>query len=185
MIKNSVLIIAVLFFTACNSKKEYTPQQQLAIAYTNCFNRAYNDEGAALKNAIETYEDLLIEEGIIKNISGESYVTLFEKMAANDSLAFRPSKPFYEYFNKVEEPNEAKALLCNEQYKLGEKFEKSVVFTQSLGEWTPANLAKGVLSEFSATDFELTFYKMSFFFMFDTINYENTSPVAEDLQVAN
>jgi hypothetical protein len=85
----------------------------------------------------------------------------------------------------VEEPNETKALLCNEQFKLGEKFEKSIAFTQGLGEWTPGNLAKGVLSEFSATDFELSFYKMSFFFMFDTINYENASRLVKDLPVTD
>ena len=181
----SLIVIAVVFFTACSSKKEYTPQQELAIAYTQCFYKAYEDGGDALNEVIDTYEKLLVTEGFIEDASGKSYVSLFEDMVARDSLTFKPSKDFYEYFNEVKQPNEIKALLCNEQFKLGEKFEKSIAHTQSLGDWTPATFAKGILSEFTADDFDLVFYKMSFFFMFDTINYENTSAMYEDLPATN
>ncbi len=45
----------------------------------DCIYSNYDDGGNALKNEIKKFESLLIQKKILKDATGESYASIFEK----------------------------------------------------------------------------------------------------------
>ncbi|WP_417800603.1 ExbD/TolR family protein [Tenacibaculum sp.] len=162
-----------IFTISCNSQTLRVEDKLM-----NCIYQNYEDNGTKFKKALTGFEQLLINEKILKDSSGKSYVAIFEKIIEENDFNYNPSKSFLdkiidigmpqlESFIKCQsELKESKFIKSNELQKVFDSLKKSDNFS-------PSTVAKGILTVLNSEDFELDYYKMSVFFLFDTISYVN------------
>ena len=73
----SGLILAFFLVTEFSHGQDLTVEEY----WMNCVYSSYEDEGAAIRSTLLNFENLLIEEGVLKNNKAASYKKLLEKMA--------------------------------------------------------------------------------------------------------
>lgn len=164
-----------LFILGCLTVSCQEQPERLETKAMNCVFESYDDKGVAFKKAIYDFEQVLITEKILKDRSGKSYKALFEKIATNNELTNWPITSFDDLLSNIGAPRQEALGSClatlekNTINKL-EAFAKTI---QTSDELTPSILANGILAALDEEDFELNYYKMNTFLLFDTINYTN------------
>lgn len=163
----------VIFTISCNSQTLRVEDKLM-----NCIYQNYEDNGTKFKKALIEFEQLLINENILNDNRGNSYVAIFEKIVKENDFNYNPSKSFLdkiidigmpqsESFTKCQsELEESEFLKSNELQKVFDSLKESDNFSAS-------SVASGILSVLNDKDFELDYYKMSVFFLLDTISYVN------------
>lgn len=182
------LILTYLIFgiltISCQGQTE-----RIEIKLMNCIYENYEDQGTEFKKILSDFEKLLIDEKILKDGTGKSYKAIFEKIIIDDDFDYNPSRSFLDEIIDIGMPQNESFRNC--QSKLREnsenKFSKGTELQTVLdsiknsGNLTPSIVANGILSVLNEKDFELDFYKMSVFFLFDTISYTNDDGISRKL----
>ncbi len=151
--------------------------EQLESKAMNCVYESYDDKGVAFKRVIYDFEQLLITEKILGDRSGKSYKALFEKIATNNEFTNWPVTSFGDLLNTIGRPQQEALENCLTTLEKTpvNKLEAFAKIIQTSEKLTPSILANGILATLDDDDFELNYYKMSAFLLFDTINYTNDS----------
>jgi len=155
---------------------------RLEVNFMNCVYEHCEDNGQEIKSTIKSYEQLLVDEGILRDATGDAYVALFEKMIKANEIDFAPSKTFQAAIRELEEPQEGYRecqleLMTNSGQYIDKSQRLSTVLDslRNSAGYNPASFATGVLNTLDATDFELEFYKLSMLIMIESISFDNNS----------
>lgn len=152
----------------------------------NCLYENYEDQGTEFKKALSDFEKLLIDENILKDRTGKSYKAIFEKIVVDDDYDYKPSKSFLDYIINIGMPESESYKNCQSELKekskneftKGTELQTVLDSITSSGNITPSNVASGILSVLNEKDFELDYYKMSVFFLFDIISYKDDNGIS-------
>lgn len=155
----------------------------------NCIYENYEDKGVEFKKALSDYEKLLIDEKILKDGTGKSYKAIFEKIVMDDDFDYNPSKSFLDKIIDIGMPQNESFKNCQSalreksknEFSKGTELQTVLDSIQNSGNLTPSIVANGILSVLNEKDFELDYYKMSVFFLFDTISYTNDSGISRKI----
>jgi len=127
-----------IFSIFCNSQSIKVEDKLI-----NCVYQNYEDNGTKFKKALTEFEQLLINENILKDSSGKSYIIIFEKIIEENDFKYNPSESFLdkiidigmpklESFNKCQsELKESEFSKNNELRKIFDALKESGNFSQS------------------------------------------------------
>ncbi len=167
-------IIFATLFLSCSSQKE-----RLENKLMECVYRSYEDDGTKLAKLISDYENLLVNEGILKDNTGSSYRKILQNIAKEGDIKKTPSKFFQIELQKIGKPNGIKLQECQKAllqdsvlYDISKfkSLEKVIVNTQKSFDLRPDLIAKDYLNILTNNDFELDFYKLRTYFLFEIMN---------------
>jgi len=144
-----------------------------------CYYVSYADSGNALKKLINEYENLLVNERILADKSGESYLDILTKIAKENKVEKNPSVFFSTELKNINKSNFKNIQKCIEAVnKDSSLYKKSKL--KNLHEITNLNnldsfktasiLSKKILQVLTKEDFELVFYKMRIFILLEVLN---------------
>jgi hypothetical protein len=156
-------ITLILLLISCSNK--YEQEEQLY----ECLATEYAAEGIDLNKELDAFEQVLIEEKILKDGSGEAKVDFYKSVIENGEMPglknYDAAKPFHKLiFAKVLNTS------CR-QYAIA---KDSVAFTNSRyskvtkniqikavknGQISPITVSKAIVSELNAEDFEQPYYR--------------------------
>jgi biopolymer transport protein ExbD len=167
----------------------YGQEERIETKLMNCFYENYEDQGIEFKNAISDFEKLLISEKILNDSTGKSYVAVFEKIVSDNDFRFIPTKSFLDMIIDIGLPNKEPLKVCQSEILKSSKNEiNKVTELQTVldsikisGNFSPSTIANGILSVLNEKDFELDYYKMSVFSLFDTISYSTEDGINRKL----
>ncbi|WGD35524.1 biopolymer transporter ExbD [Olleya sp. YS] len=174
LLKNCILII----FFHCISLFSYGQEERYEVKMMHCIYDAFEDGGVELQNSISIFEQLLIEEDILQDSSGQGYIGFLESLAKNASLKM-PSQSFVTYVRDINQPDTSKITKCDREflddslsfgYKKFKRLEKVVSQNDYELIIDASKTANQILELLDKEDFELTLYKLSVFMLFDTFN---------------
>ncbi len=184
--KKSILIFLIFGFLtmSCQGQTERMEAKIMACIYEN-----YEDQGTEFKKALSDFEQLLISEKILKDGTGISYIAIYEKIALENAFNYNPSKSFIDQINNIRVPKNSSLNKCQSKLIKNDKIEftkgtelkivlDSIMNSKNL---SPSKVANGILSVLDESDFDLDYYKMSMFLMFDTMNYTNDDGITRKL----
>jgi biopolymer transport protein ExbD len=178
-------IILIFLFSSCNSQTE-----RAEIKIMECFYQSYPDNGTQLKQLISEYEKLLIDEKIIESNSGESYRSILKNIADGIESSKTPSKSFVEQIKNIEKPDSLTIQKCQQTVASDSStydmtklkmLETAMMNVQSAGDLQPELIAESILNVLTKEDFELDFYKLRTFFIFEMLNsYSEINRLAQE-----
>lgn len=164
--------------------------ERIETKLVNCIYENYKDQGTKFKKLLSDFEQLLIDEKILKNRTGKSYKAIFEKIVVDNDFDYNPSESFLTKIIELGMPKNEAFRNCQSELREKSKneFSKSYelqtvldsIFKNSVN-ISPSIVATGILSVLNEKDFELDYYKMSVFFLFDTISYTNDDGISKKL----
>jgi biopolymer transport protein ExbD len=162
-----------IFTISCNSQILRVEDKLM-----NCIYQNYEDNGTQFKKALTEFEQLLINENILKDNSGKSYVAIFEKIVEENDFNYNPSISFLDKIIDIGMPQSESFIKCKSELKESEflksnELQKVFDSLKESDNFSPSSVAGGILIVLNDRDFELDYYKMSVFFLFDTISYVN------------
>lgn len=173
--KKNLLFITILILTiSCTGQNILRIEDKLM----DCAYQTYDDKGRAIKTLIFDFEQLLIDEKIIKDRNGDDYAAIFKKIALENDFDFTPSKSFLAELQKLAKPNPANSEECRNAILGNSSIEESKIAKleivldsiQTSGNGNASKIANGILSVLSENDFELDYYKLRTLFLFDLLN---------------
>ena len=144
----------------------------------DCSYQAFADNGKAFRTLITDYENLLINEKILADNSGKSYRQVLQKIADGNEFNKVPSKFFTDELQKIDKPDREKAQECQKiivkdstSYNMSKLkgLEQAITNAENSNDIQPSLIAKDILKVLSEDDFELGFYKVRTFFLFNLI----------------
>lgn len=152
----------------------------------NCLYQSYEDNGTKFKKTLTEFEQLLINEKILKDSSGKSYVAIFEKIIEENDFNYNPSKSFFDLIMAIGIPQSESFVICQSELKESEfiksnELQKVLDSLKESDNFSPSTVANGILTVLNSRDFELDYYKMSVFFLFDMISYVNDDGLSRKL----
>ncbi|MFB6320800.1 hypothetical protein [Saccharicrinis sp. FJH54] len=169
MKKQILFILNIFIFNFCNAQN-YRAENKL----WNCLNETFQEYNLNLQNELENFEKDLIQSGILKDNSGESYYNIFEQIKSleNINLEFEYSlldtlKAHSDTFNL--NSTLPKCLLSIEDFKSKKYYQKSKLFELNIVLNTfkdstyisLSNIANVICKILSPEDFEHKYYKMT------------------------
>jgi len=164
--------------------------ERIETKLVNCIYENYKDQGTKFKKLLSDFEQLLIDEKILKNRTGKSYKAIFDKIVVDNDFDYNPSESFLTKIIELGMPKNEAFRNCQSELREKSKneFSKSYelqtvldsIFKNSVN-ISPSIVATGILSVLNEKDFELDYYKMSVFFLFDTISYTNDDGISKKL----
>ena len=106
-VKDKIIYICLLMLlsTSCN-EQTFQPYDIIL----ECYDSKYQKEGYDIKTIIEDYEKLLVEEGILKDDSGKSYLEMMRKINSDKDFRIKAST-FMEYDPFFKVANETKLAI--------------------------------------------------------------------------
>tara|TARA_R110002051_G_scaffold1113_2_gene5630 strand:- start:11 stop:916 length:906 start_codon:yes stop_codon:yes gene_type:complete len=173
-----------IFTMSCQGQTE-----RIETKLMNCIYENYEDKGTEFKKALSDFQKLLIDEKILKDGTGKSYKAIFEKIVTDDDFDYNPSISFLDKIIDIGMPQNESFKNCQSElreraengFSKGTELQTVLDSIKNSGNLTPSTVANGILSVLNEKDFELDYYKMSVFFLFDTINYTNDSGISRKL----
>ena len=145
-------IIIGFLFTSCVAQND-----RIENIIMDCSYQAFADNGKAFRTLITDYENLLINEKILADNSGKSYRQVLQK---------------------IDKPDREKAQECQKiivkdstSYNMSKLkvLEQAITNAENSNDIQPSLIAKDILKVLSEDDFELDFYKVRTFFLFNLI----------------
>lgn len=147
-----------------------------------CFYQSFADTGKEFRTLISDYENLLVNEKILTDNSGESYRQVLQKIANGNAFDKVPSKFFSAELQKLEKPDLEKAQECQKiiindsaSYNMSKLkgLEQAITNAQNSNDIEPSIIAKDILKVLTKEDFEIDFYKLRIFFLFSIIDTDS------------
>lgn len=177
-------IIIGLISISCFAQRERVENELM-----NCIYENYEDQGTKFRNAISDYEKLLIDEKILNDGTGKSYKAIFEKVIIDDEFNYNPSKSFFDKTTEIGLPQNESFKNCQSEllekseneYSKGVELKTVIDSIVNSGNISPSTIANGILTVLNEKDFELDYYKIIVFSLFDTINFTNDSGISKKL----
>jgi len=166
-------IIIGFLFTSCAAQND-----RIENIIMDCSYQAFADNGKAFRTIIADYENLLINEKILADNSGKSYRQVLQKIADGNEFDKVPSKFFTDELQKIDKPDREKAQECQKiivkdstTYNMSKLkgLEQAITNAENSYDIQPSLIAKDILKVLSEDDFELDFYKVRTFFLFNLI----------------
>ena len=160
-------------FTSCVAQNNRIEDKIMDCSY-----QSFADGGKEFRSLLADYEGLLINEGILADNSGKSYRQVLQNIANGKNLDKAPSKFFTDELQKIEKPDLEKAQECQKiivrdsasyNFSKLEGLEQAFMTSQNSNAIQPSLLAKDILKILSEEDFEIDFYKVRIFFLFNLI----------------
>ncbi|XLS28087.1 ExbD/TolR family protein [Flavobacteriaceae bacterium M23B6Z8] len=181
--KRKALIVLLInsLFTSCASQSE-----RIETKIMDCTYQAFEDNGEAFKAAVVDYENLLIEEKILVDSSGKSYVRALRNIADVKKSNKIPSKFFAAELQNIEKPDQEKVRKCQEiinkdsaSYNISKLkgLERVMINAQKSKDLKASSLMNDVLNVLKEEDFEHDFYKIRIFVLLSMIG---DSPLMEN-----
>jgi hypothetical protein len=164
--KKLLSLFLLITFVACN-----TNQHEVETNIMNCIYSGYDDDGIAFKQLLKDFEKTLIADGVLADGTGDSYLTIFKKIAENNNVDFNSTDHFPDRVANLP------ATLRNEeldncQQQLTESLEskdfKGAKLSKVMNAMGPGDIdfskyAGAILEILDAKDFEHDYYKMTVF----------------------
>ncbi|MEL0653314.1 biopolymer transporter ExbD [Algibacter sp. TI.3.09] len=175
------LVITFLFislFYSCGIQTERIENKLM-----ECNNQKFDDNGKQLKELISDYESNLIKANIISDNSGKSYLKTISEISNGIEPKEKPFYSFGEMLNGIEKKQNSTSNVCLQTViSDSTKYDsKTFVRFQSTLENAIRNagdlkielLATEISNVLLEKDFELDFYKMRAFLLFDMLGPHN------------
>nr|WP_295705824.1 hypothetical protein [uncultured Lacinutrix sp.] len=168
-VKSIFCIIILIINSSCFSQNNRIENKLM-----ECYYQSFQDNGIEIKKLIHDYENLLINEGFLKDNSAKSYITFLQNFS-NQNI-YTPSKFFCVESQNIKKLNEVNYLECRklvlEDFKHTntsklESIEKAVINNSN-----PQNVVKDMLKVLTKEDFEIEYYKRQAFLVFCLIDTE-------------
>ncbi len=163
------LCILVLLSNACQKRSS-----DLDDILLQCYEATYQKEGYDIKSIIDDYERLLIQQGVLEDGSGASYLEVWQKIASDDSFRIEVP-PFREYdpWHKVDRQTGVAVKECEYEMiaSLQEKDPKwQQVFGPSEAAENPAQVYEAMVENMSDEDLNSYYFRLKMFDLFDLVN---------------
>lgn len=169
-----VILVAGIFATA-----SFAQNERAEVKFMECAYQVYPDNGTALRQLMTSYENLLIEEGILADGSGQSYWDIFVSMSEDNEFGKLPNQSFIDKMMQLKSADMDKGDACirtlmvdADNYDLSKMqgLEEAIINSEYTVNMEPGKMAKEVLTILSVEDFELDYYKMRTFLLFEVMN---------------
>lgn len=175
--KNKIISICllILFSVSCNERTF-----QLDDIILQCYDSKYQKEGYDIKTIIKDYENLLVQEGILKDDSGKSYLEVLQKINSNKDFrlnisSFQKFDPWYKVDKKIGiavfdceyEMIELAKEEGSKWYKLSNNFESSEFKNN------PKLIYQIIEEALSENDLNSYYFRLKMFQLFDMVNSKN------------
>ncbi|WP_188370559.1 hypothetical protein [Muriicola marianensis] len=143
----------------------------------SCQDATYQAEGYDITSIIDSYEKELIEEGVLEDGSGESYLDALQKISTEpDFRISTPSFTEYDPFFKIDNATKMTVFQC-EALKIETLKEKDPKWQRFFSNSkatennkSPEQLVKAMRETLSDTDLNSYYFKLKMFQVFDGVN---------------
>ncbi len=163
--------IVTIFLVFVGLSNIYGQTKRMENKYMDCFYHTYGEE------SINNYEKLLVDEGVLEDNSGKSYMIFLRNFAERNKSVKRPSKLFCLEIKKLEKPEADKFRECQKTMLLGFiDYDMSKFFGVEegiLNKARPYLVARAMLKIVSEDDLEIDYYKFMTFLLFCVIDTES------------
>ncbi|MDG1572483.1 hypothetical protein OZ410_09160 [Robiginitalea sp. M366] len=155
------------------------PASELDTALLNCYNTAYQEAGFDLKAVIDDYEKTLVQAGVLKDDSGQSYLAVARKIAEDNSYRIAVA-PFQQTdpWHKVDK-NAGVAVLDCEYKQIAALQEKDARWQKVFGDpqrmgsaKDPGQMVQEMADALSEQDLDSYYFRLKMFQLFDMANAE-------------
>lgn len=158
----------------------YAQQERAEVALFNCAYQSFDDGGKAFKQVILDYEQLLVDENVLEDNSGDSYVKFYETQFVDKNIK-PPTKLFKTFVSTLDIPDDTKRRKCNKAVMndtLNYDFSRLTTFQNIIASNAANDLdigasAKEIMGVLNAKDFELDFYKIATFVFIQMIDVDS------------
>ncbi len=184
--KNKIfyLCLIALFVNSCQQ-----PSSDLDKIITQCYENTYEEQGYDIRSIIDAYEEVLIEEGVLEDGSGNSYLDVWQRMYSDkDFRITSPSFADFDPFYKVHNETKMAIFQCHNKMiaSLKEQDPKwQTVFTDvptpEIGEAPEQDyqkLYKDMTENMSEADLNSYYFKLIMFMHFDGKNTQFRAQVS-------
>lgn len=189
--KKLLYFILILLMVSCNTSKD-----RVEVKLMGCIYSSFTDKGALFKQAMLDHEQYLITAQILKDKTGNSYVEAFKKVNLDNT--FNITETFSEEAGKLEEYGEDRVLLISEcgknidsnifDFEKGNKLREIIALMGMNEKVELSSAAKDILLLLDEDDFELDYYKLNAFLIFDRfklLKHESIAIEAPELDLSN
>ena len=170
--KTTYLLIGILLLTSCGEQAT-----DLDVIIAECYDAAYQEEGYDFRAIIDEYEQLLMEDGVLQDETGKSYLEVLQKIASEkDYQIASPTFQEYDPWNKVDRGIAVGVFECDRNMIQAEK-EKDSKWNMLIAKLESPDLKKNpeliyrtyteILSE---DDLNSYYFKLKMFHLFDMAN---------------
>lgn len=164
-----------------------------------CNYLSFSDNGEQLKVLMSDFEAQLINEKFLADETGSSYQKIISQIASGIELNKKPSYSFMNQLNGLERRMDSTSINCQKnvlsdstKYDSAKfnKFQKTIEnIINSAGDLRPEVIASVITEVLSTQDFELDFYKLRAFLLFDMLSQKpelnRTTPNNEQYDLDN
>tara|TARA_R110002072_G_scaffold16233_1_gene63704 strand:+ start:46 stop:942 length:897 start_codon:yes stop_codon:yes gene_type:complete len=165
---NIFFILISYFALAQNSRIE--------IEIMNCTFSAFADKGLQYENLIKKYEEALINESFMEDAKGSNYRNVLKNIARgvydtlpSINLATEMGKLDGPEYDNFEECNELSTAFTNYNYDKIYKIHEILDKTVNSKTFNPKFIAVETILSFTDEDFELSYYKLRVFDLFERL----------------
>lgn len=167
-------LLILLTFTSASQEKK----QRIENKIMDCIYNSFDDKGVAFKKVMIDYESYLIENNFLKDRTGKSYKDAFKKIALDNDFKSFPQTNLNNYFNETSNYNIEKILPCETIIKDSTKYNTSTFLKMEImylnlskqRDLNPTFIANSILGALNENDFELEYYKLGVFNMFNILD---------------
>ena len=174
--KSKILYIIplILLSISCNEKSV-----QLDDIILECYDSKYQNEGFDIKTIIDDYEKILVNDGVLKDNSGQSYLEVYQRIVTNKNFRIK-STAFMEFdpLFKVDNVTKMDVYKCESEMtetaqQQDSKWQKVFGKTQSQELKEKPELMYQAMVEFlSNDDLNSYYFKLKMFNLFDMVNVQ-------------
>lgn len=166
--------ILLLLSTSCQQRSS-----DLDDIVMQCYDATYKKEGYDIKSIIDDYERLLIQQGVLEDGSGESYLEVWQKMGSDKDFRIEvPAFRQYDPWHKVDRQTGIAVFEC--EYEMIEVLqEKDPRWQQVFGTSkspesmkNPAQMYQAMIETMSEEDFNSYYFRLKMFQALDGVNSE-------------
>ncbi|MBO6829905.1 hypothetical protein [Allomuricauda sp.] len=172
--KNRFIYIMSFAFliTSCNEQSF-----QLDDILQQCYDSKYQQEGYDIKAIIDNYEKLLINDGVLIDGNGKSYLEVYNKVISDKGFRIM-SEPFQEYdpWHKIDKKIAVTVFECERQMiELAKKEDSRWInlfnkFEAAEIEENPEMMYQEMQENLSKKDLKSYYFKLKMFNIFDMVN---------------
>ena len=166
--------IGILLCLTISFGQDIRPEAEMM----NCMYNSYKDGGVAFKNILNDFEQQLVANKFLKDVSGESYVELLTKISNKEINNLKLSSFSFKAIKEIETLDVVHAQICNQELKKeldlvkfkGTKLDNVMNEVLSADNISITQYSSSLLSFLTAEDFELDLYKINLLYFFGIVN---------------
>lgn len=168
------ILYVLILLLACSSCHEKKFQADDIIR--SCYDSKYQKQGYDITSIIDSYEQVLLKEGILKDDSVKSYLEVLQKIQSDknfriNSATFMENDPFFKVDNETK-----MAIIECEREMIGSAKEKNPTWhklssfeAQDFKE-KPEQIYQMIEENLSENDLNSYYFKLKMFNLFDLVN---------------